>query len=140
MHASAQNTGGSEKRARAAAVLASGRSPTETAREVGVDTSTLRRWRQRYPEIFRKAETSDEIYRETLKAALSAVKPDGSPDHERRTKAAKELRDLDAQRSKVNAPGRVTIYATGPISCPHCHGSLVEHAEYEVVRDGDNDV
>lgn len=102
----------SDKRSRAAALIASGLGITAAAREVGVDQSTIHRWRRDYPALFERTpdapDSPEGIRRAHLIRALDAMTADGRPDHKVRLDAAKELETLD--RPSPRRGGAETIY------------------------------
>jgi transposase-like protein len=119
-----------DKRARAAALLAAGRGTAETAREIGVDPSTIRRWRREFPAMFKQAEKPEELLRARLMAALDATHADGRPDYRIQLDAAEQLRSLDAAKSRGSGSGRVTVVLAEPGErwptnrCPQCDAIL----------------
>jgi hypothetical protein len=67
-----------------------------------------------HPEEFRWSEddSSRALRRAQLMAALKATTADGRPDFAMRTKAARELDEIDAAQA-ASGSGRVTIYVGG---------------------------
>jgi transposase-like protein len=103
---------------------------TQAARELGIDPSTLHRWRREEPERFKQAEKPEELRRARLAAALDATHADGRPDHGVRLKAAEQLAALDATEGRGAGSGRMTIVLAEPEHewqadrCPNCDAIL----------------
>jgi hypothetical protein len=87
-----------EQQQQAARLLGMGRSRNDTAKEIGVNPSSISRWQ--HDEEFRDAVVRAKMataadhgrVMAVLTGALSASKPDGSPDWRTRVAAAREIR------------------------------------------------
>jgi transcriptional regulator with XRE-family HTH domain len=104
------------QRERAACLLGQGWSRRAVAAELGVDLSTISRWRR--DEQFRQLEQrareqaldAKPSVRATLEAALTATKPGGSADWAIRVQAARTL--LGAPSEESNAPRIERVYVS----------------------------
>lgn len=87
-----------DQQRRAAQLLGQGRGRNVTASEIGVDRSTVSRWKSNpdFEEAVERARlgvvADNPGIRAMLTSALGAVTSDGSPDWKTRLSAAKELR------------------------------------------------